>query len=82
MLCTEFMARPVGSTFEAILPVAKKAKVGAFCWGLVQGKTQTHLPWDSWATPTPKTRRGPGFTTFSTRPASRTTRPKWNSSAS
>ncbi len=51
LLCTEFMARPVGSTFEAILPVAKKAKVGAFCWGLVQGKTQTHLPWDSWANP-------------------------------
>lgn len=51
MLCTEFMARPVGSTFEAILPVAKKNKVGAFCWGLVQGKTQTHLPWDSWANP-------------------------------
>jgi hypothetical protein len=51
LLCTEFMARPVGSTFEAILPVAKKANVGAFCWGLVQGKTQTHLPWDSWANP-------------------------------
>ncbi len=51
LLCTEFMARPVGSTFEAILPLAKKAKVGAFCWGLVQGKTQTHLPWDSWADP-------------------------------
>lgn len=51
LLCTEFMARPVGSTFEAILPVAKKNKVGAFCWGLVQGKTQTHLPWDSWANP-------------------------------
>ena len=51
LLCTEFMARPVGSTFAAILPVAKKAKVGAFCWGLVQGKTQTHLPWDSWANP-------------------------------
>ena len=51
LLCTEFMARPAGSTFEAILPVAKKAKVGAFCWGLVQGKTQTHLPWDSWTKP-------------------------------
>ena len=51
LLCTEFMARPTGSTFEAILPAAKKAGVGAFCWGLVQGKTQTHLPWDSWATP-------------------------------
>ena len=51
LLCTEFMARPTGSTFEAILPAAKKAGVGAFCWGLVQGKTQTHLPWDSWDNP-------------------------------
>ena len=51
LLCTEFMARPTGSTFEAILPPARDAKVATFCWGLVQGKTQTHLPWDSWATP-------------------------------
>lgn len=51
LLCTEFMARPTGSTFEAILPIARAHGVGAFCWGLVQGKTQTHLPWDSWAAP-------------------------------
>ena len=51
LLCTEFVARPAGSTFKAILPVAKKNNVGVFCWGLVQGKTQTHLPWDSWANP-------------------------------
>jgi hypothetical protein len=48
IICTEFMARPAGSTFEAILPLAKQAGVGAFCWGLVRGKTQTHLPWRSW----------------------------------
>ncbi|MDT8760170.1 cellulase family glycosylhydrolase [Sphingomonas psychrotolerans] len=51
LLCTEFMARPAGSTFEAILPVAKAGGVGAFCWGLVRGKTQTHLPWESWESP-------------------------------
>lgn len=51
LLCTEFMARPAGSTFEAILPVARASGVGAFCWGLVRGKTQTHLPWDSWDNP-------------------------------
>lgn len=51
LLCTEFMARPAGSTFEAILPVAKASGVGAFCWGLVRGKTQTHLPWESWENP-------------------------------
>ena len=45
ILCTEFMARTTGSTFEAILPVAKEQEVGAFCWGLVLGRTQTHLPW-------------------------------------
>lgn len=51
LLCTEFMARPAGSTFEAILPVARAEGVGAFCWGLVRGKTQTHLPWASWKNP-------------------------------
>jgi hypothetical protein len=51
LLCTEFMARPAGSTFQAILPTAKQERVGAFCWGLVRGKTQTHLPWDKWEPP-------------------------------
>jgi hypothetical protein len=51
LMCTEFMARPAGSTFQAILPVAKEEQVGAFCWGLVNGKTQTHLAWDKWHNP-------------------------------
>jgi hypothetical protein len=51
IVCTEFMARPAGSTFEAILPLAREAGAGAFCWGLVRGKTQTHLPWQSWTNP-------------------------------
>jgi hypothetical protein len=45
------MARPMGSTFETILPVAKRYKVGAINWGFVQGKTQTNFPWDSWQHP-------------------------------
>jgi len=49
IICTEFMARPAGSTFDTILPIAKKYKVAAINWGLVVGKTQTNLPWDSWA---------------------------------
>lgn len=61
LLCTEFMARPTGSTFEAILPVARRHKVGAYCWGLVRGKTQTHLPWDSWTTPYLDGPTGPWF---------------------
>ncbi|HVF93778.1 MAG TPA: cellulase family glycosylhydrolase [Sphingomonas sp.] len=51
LLCTEFMARPAGSTFQAILPCAKEYRVGTFCWGLVRGKTQTHLAWDNWQSP-------------------------------
>jgi hypothetical protein len=46
ILCTEYMARSARSTFEAILPKAKKQRVAAFCWGLVLGRTQTHLAWD------------------------------------
>jgi hypothetical protein len=48
IICTEFMARPAGSTFQDILPKAREHRVGAICWGLVRGKTQTHLPWDKW----------------------------------
>ena len=51
IFCTEYMARPRGSTFQAILPLAKKDKVAAINWGFVAGKTQTYLPWDSWQHP-------------------------------
>ena len=51
LLCTEYMARSNGSTFQSTLPVAKKYNVAAFNWGLVEGKTQTTLPWDSWQHP-------------------------------
>ncbi len=48
LICTEFMARPLGSTFAAILPILKQERVGAYNWGFVSGKTQTIYPWDSW----------------------------------
>lgn len=48
LLCTEYMARPNGSTFQGFLPIAKKYKVAMMNWGLVDGKTQTKFPWDSW----------------------------------
>ncbi|HXJ44584.1 MAG TPA: hypothetical protein VNH18_35180, partial [Bryobacteraceae bacterium] len=51
VLCTEYMARGNGSTFEGSLPIAKKHKVAAINWGFVAGKTQTFLPWDSWQQP-------------------------------
>ena len=48
ILCTEYMARPLGSTFAGILPLQKEAHVGAYSWGFVNGKSQTIYPWDSW----------------------------------
>jgi hypothetical protein len=48
MMCTEYMARPFGNTFQEILPILSKYNVGAYNWGFVAGKTQTHCPWDSW----------------------------------
>ena len=51
IICTEYMARGAGSTFDAILPVAYKHHAGAINWGFVQGKEQTELPWDSWEKP-------------------------------
>ncbi|HKF05722.1 MAG TPA: hypothetical protein VKB49_25605 [Candidatus Sulfotelmatobacter sp.] len=51
IICTEFMARSVGSTFDTILPLAKREHVGAINWGFVAGKTQTYFPWESWQHP-------------------------------
>lgn len=51
ILCTEYLARTVGSTVDGVLPVAKRHNVGAINWGLVAGKTQTYFPWDSWDHP-------------------------------
>ncbi len=51
LICTEYMARGNGSFFIGSLPVAKVHNVGMINWGLVQGKSQTHLPWDSWQRP-------------------------------
>ena len=51
ILCTEYMARGNGSTFQGTLPIAKRYNVAAINWGLAAGKTQTYLPWDSWQHP-------------------------------
>jgi hypothetical protein len=45
------MARGAGSTFDGSLPIANQYHVAAINWGLVAGKTQTYLPWDSWQRP-------------------------------
>ena len=51
ILCTEYMARGNGSTFDGSLPIAKRYNVAAMNWGFVDGRTQTRLPWDSWQKP-------------------------------
>jgi hypothetical protein len=51
LICTEYMARAAGSTFDTVLPIARQHHVGAINWGLVAGKSQTYLPWESWQHP-------------------------------
>ncbi|ORA17475.1 glycoside hydrolase 5 family protein [Mycobacterium asiaticum] len=51
IICTEYLARSLGSTVEGILPIARRHNVGALNWGLVAGKTQTYFPWTSWDRP-------------------------------
>lgn len=47
VICTEYMARFRGSTFEEIMPLLKANNVGAISFGLVAGKTNFYVPWDS-----------------------------------
>ncbi|WP_347302392.1 cellulase family glycosylhydrolase [Croceibacterium sp. TMG7-5b_MA50] len=51
VLCTEYMARGNGSTFDGSLPVGKRMNIAMINWGFVDGKSQTRLPWDSWKKP-------------------------------
>lgn len=45
LINTEWMNRPAGSTIDSNLNVFFVDKIGCMLWGLVNGKTQTHLPW-------------------------------------
>ena len=45
MICTEYMARTEGSTFEFCLPLLTRHGIGAINWGLVAGKSNTIYPW-------------------------------------
>jgi hypothetical protein len=51
LICTEYLARGAGSTFDTSLPIALRRHVGMINWGFVLGKTQTNFPWDSWQKP-------------------------------
>jgi len=47
VICTEYMARTRGSTFQAILPIFHRERIGAISFGLVTGKMNTQYPWGS-----------------------------------
>jgi len=47
IVCTEYMARERGTTFQHSLPILKKHRVGAINWGFVVGKSQTHFNWET-----------------------------------
>jgi hypothetical protein len=49
IICTEYLARENGSTFEDILPMFKENEIHAVNWGFVSGKTNTIFPWSSWS---------------------------------
>ena len=49
MICTEYLARGNNNNFHTMLPFFKENQIGAINWGLVDGKTNTIYPWDSWS---------------------------------
>lgn len=47
LICTEYMARTRNSLFKDIMPILKRENIGAYNWGLVDGKTNTKYAWDT-----------------------------------
>lgn len=47
ILCTEWLARPFGSTIFTHLEYFQSEKIGAIHWGLVAGRSQTYYQWRS-----------------------------------
>ena len=47
VICTEWLRRHHGNTFATILPIFSRNKIGWYNWGLVAGRTQTYLAWES-----------------------------------
>lgn len=45
LINTEWLNRSIGSDIAQDIPVFYEENVGCMLWGLVNGKTQTHLPW-------------------------------------
>lgn len=51
VIVTEWMHRPNGSTIMDLLPYYAQRRIPVWQWGLVNGRTQTHLNWDTWKNP-------------------------------
>ena len=47
ILCTEWLARPFGSTLFTHVHYFQSERIGAIQWGLVAGRSQTYYPWKS-----------------------------------
>ena len=47
VICTEWLRRHHGNTFAEMLPVFAENRIGWYNWGLVAGRTQTNLAWES-----------------------------------
>ncbi len=78
VICTEYMARSAGSTFDGVLPIAKKHHVGAINWGLVHRQDADDLIRGSrGAILTFSISRRCGFTTCSRRMGRRTGSKRW-----
>ncbi|MGQ9574200.1 MAG: cellulase family glycosylhydrolase [Thermoguttaceae bacterium] len=45
VVCTEWMARLLGSRWATDLPLFKQQRVGCYSWGLVNGRMQCQFPW-------------------------------------
>lgn len=51
VICTEYMARTAGSTFEPQMQIMRDANVIAINWGLVSGRIQTIYDWSTCTVP-------------------------------
>ncbi|HPR32419.1 MAG TPA: cellulase family glycosylhydrolase [Prolixibacteraceae bacterium] len=47
LICSEYMARTNGSTFQDVMPELKRQNIAAINWGLVSGKTNTIYAWNT-----------------------------------
>lgn len=47
VICTEWLMRQHGNTFETVLPIFAEHQIGSYHWGLVVGRTQTNVHWES-----------------------------------